>query len=93
MVVDPVHTKFLKVVQVQLDDAFQMDFDDLRKIWLVNPMSGEGFTQERLDAVNTSQANEYDPLIGCSLRESIRRGYHCENDEEADYLLRRFIAS
>lgn len=66
---------------------------DVRNIWLVNPMPKDGFTSEQLSTVDLSGSDDYDPLIGDTLRESIRRGYHCQTEEEVDYFLRRFLAS
>ena len=65
----------------------------LDDIWLLNPMPIDGFTEDELKAVDLGKADEFDPLLAGSLRESIRRGYHCKSDEETDFFLRRFIAS
>jgi len=66
---------------------------NLYDIWLLNPMPAKGFTEDDLKKVDLSEADRFDPLLGCNLRESIRKGYHCENDAEVDYFLRRYIAS
>jgi hypothetical protein len=65
----------------------------LDNIWLLNPMPKEGFSEEMLKNVDLRDADKFDPLIGASLRESIRRGYHCKNESETDFFLSRFIAS
>jgi hypothetical protein len=65
----------------------------LYDIWLLNPMPREGFTEEQLRELDMSEADEHSPLLGCTLRESIRNGYHCKSEDEVDYFLRRYIGS
>jgi len=65
----------------------------LDDIWLVNPMPKKGFSKAKLRKANLRHADDFDPLLGTSLRESIRRGYHCKDEKETEFFLRRFIAS
>jgi hypothetical protein len=65
----------------------------LDDVWLLNPMPVGGFTEAELKGVDLGTADKFDPLLGCSLRESIRCGYHCKSEGETDVFLRRFIAS
>ncbi len=65
----------------------------LDDIWLLNPMPKEGISEDALKNADLKDADEFNPLLGTSLRDSIRRGYHCKDEAETDYFLRRFIAS
>jgi len=66
---------------------------DLNEIWTVNPMPMEGFAQTELDAVDLGQGKDRIGPGGETLREMIRKTYHCKTRSEVDYFLRRWIAS
>lgn len=66
---------------------------DLNEIWTVNPMPMEGFSQAELDAVDLAQGENRIGPGGETLREMIRKTYHCKTSSEVDYFLRRWIAS
>jgi hypothetical protein len=63
------------------------------EIWTVNPMPSDGFSEEELNSVNMSEAEECIGPNGETLRKMIRDTYHCTSIEEEDFYLRRFIAS
>ena len=65
----------------------------MRDIWTINVMPKEGFTEEELEAVDMSQAEEKISPNGATLRKMIKDTYHCKSKDEEDYYLRRFIAS
>ena len=52
-----------------------------------------GFSEEELENVNLSQAEEKSGPNGEPLRKMIRDTYHCNTREEEDRFLRRFIVS
>lgn len=65
----------------------------INDIWTVNPMPKEGFSEEQLKQADMSEAEEKVGPNGETFREMIRNTYHCDNKEEEDYYLRRFILS
>ena len=65
----------------------------LSEIWTINPMPRGGFSQAELDAVDLSEAEERAGPNGETLRKMICKSYHCKSCKEADFFLRRFIAS
>ena len=66
---------------------------NMKDIWTINLMPSAGFTQEELEAVDMSQAEEKVGANGATLRKMIKDTYHCKSKEEEDHFLRRFIAS
>lgn len=66
---------------------------NLSEIWTINPMPVDGFTQEELDNVDLSLGGERSGPQGETIRKMIRKTYHCKSHKEADYYLRRWIAS
>lgn len=75
---------------IKLSDGSRVSFGE---IWTINPMPFGGFTQEELDAVDLSIAEEPGEPGGTSRRKMIGDTYHCKTREEEDKFLRRFIAS
>ncbi len=65
----------------------------LNDIWLLMPMPQQGFSDDELAQVDMSQGDEIIPSSDETVREMIRKGYHCTDDNEVDYFLRRFLAS
>lgn len=65
----------------------------LEEIWTVNPMSMEGLSRAELDAVDLAQGEDRIGPDGDTLRNMIRKTYHCKSRSEVDYFLRRWIAS
>lgn len=65
----------------------------INEIWTIHPMPEKGFTEEELQKVDLSKAEEKIGPNGETLREMIRKTYHCESKEEEDYYIRRFLAS
>jgi hypothetical protein len=68
------------------------DVVSFNEIWTINPMPENGFTDEKLQSVDMSEAEEKVGPNGETLRKMIADTYHCKTKEE-DYYLRRFIAS
>lgn len=66
---------------------------DIGEIWTINPMPKGGFSEEELQAVDVSEAEEKVGPNGETLRKMISDTYHCSSKNEEDYYLRRFIAS
>lgn len=63
------------------------------EIWTINPMPKGGFSEEGLQAVDLSEAEEKVSPNGETLRKMISDTYHCSSKDEEDYYLRRFIVS
>lgn len=59
---------------------------NLSNIWIVNPLSATGITDDMLAAVDIAGAEP-------EIRKMIKESFHCKDDEETDYFLRRFLAS
>jgi len=66
---------------------------NIGQIWTVNPMPKEGFTDEELASVDLARGEEKVGPNGETLRKMISDTYHCENEEEENYYLGRFIGS
>lgn len=63
-------------------------------IWLLVPMPANGFSEEELKNVDITKGEEkIMPGQDVTLRESIRKGYHCKNEKEVEKFLKRFLAS
>ena len=62
-------------------------------IWIILPMPKEGFTDEELRGVNIADGEQVNPSTGEKLRDMIRNSYHCKDESEVDYFLRRYLAS
>ena len=62
-------------------------------IWTIHPMPKGGFSDEELQAVDMSGAEEKVGPNGETLRKMISDTYHCTSKDEEDRYLRRFIAS
>lgn len=62
-------------------------------IWIILPMPKEGFTDETLKGVNIADGEQVNPSTGEKLRDMIRKSYHCKDETEVDYFLRRYLAS
>ena len=75
---------------IRLSNGTTVNIND---IWTINAMPIEGFTEEELEAVDMSQAEERIGPNGATLRKMIKDTYHCRSRDEEDYYLRRFIAS
>ena len=66
---------------------------NIGEIWTINPMPVGGFSNDVLEKVDLSEAEEKVGPNGETLRKMISDTYHCKNKDEEDYYLRRFIAS
>jgi hypothetical protein len=75
---------------IRLSNGTTVNIND---IWTINAMPKEGFTEEELETVDMSQAEERIGPNGATLRKMIKDTYHCRSRDEEDYYLRRFIAS
>ena len=62
-------------------------------IWIILPIPKEGLSEEVLKAVNISDGDKVDPSTGESIREMVRKSYHCKDEAEVEYFLRRYLAS
>ena len=62
-------------------------------IWIIMPMPKEGFSEDALKTIDLSGVDTIDPSTGESIRDMIRKSYHCKDEAEVDYFLRRYIAS
>lgn len=62
-------------------------------IWTVNPMPKGGLSEDELCSVDLAKGDEKVGPKGETLRKMIKDTYHCENKDEEDHYLRRFIAS
>ncbi len=58
----------------------------LEDIWIVHPLRDERITDEEISQVDISRVEP-------SLVEMIRRGYHCVDDRETEWFVRRFLLS
>lgn len=65
----------------------------IEEIWTINPMPKGGISQDELDQVDMSKAEEKVGPDGETLRKIIGDTYHCSTEDEANRYLRRFIAS
>ena len=65
----------------------------ITEIWTLNPMPPDGFSEEELNAVDLSAADQKAGPNGETIREMIRQTYHCESSAEEEKYLRRFMAS
>ena len=65
----------------------------IEDIWAINPMPIGGFSKGQLDKVDISKGEEKWGPQGETLREMISNEYHCKNETEVDYFLRRYLAS
>lgn len=85
-------TKGLKPLldRLELSDGTHINAAD---IWTINPMPSEGFTQEELSSVDINEGNQIISNMGKTMKEIIAETYKCENEQETEYYLRRFIAS
>ena len=66
---------------------------NLPEIWTVNPMPEGGISAVDLDATDLSEGDVKAGPNGETVRQMIRDTYKCENLEEEEKYLRRFIAS
>lgn len=66
---------------------------NIGSIWTINPMPKGGFSEEDLQSVDISEAEERVGPKGETLRKMISDTYHCVSKDEEDYYIRRFIAS
>jgi len=76
--------------KLELSDGTHINAAD---ICTINPMPSEGFTQEELSSVDINEGNQIIPDTGKTMKEIIRETYKCENEQETEYYLRRFLAS
>lgn len=84
-------TKLLeKLTNLKLSNGQVVSIDE---IWTVNPMPKGGLGDEDLAGVDLAAAEEKSGPNGETLRQMIRETYHCQNRDDEDYYLRRFIAS
>jgi hypothetical protein len=65
----------------------------IEEIWTINPMPKGGISQEELDQVDMSKAEEKIGPNGETRRKIISDTYHCSTEDEENHYLRRFIAS
>lgn len=66
---------------------------NIGEIWTIHQMPEGGFSEEELQAVDMSGAEEKVGPNGETLRKMISDTYHCVSKDEEDYYIRRFIAS
>jgi hypothetical protein len=59
---------------------------DIKDIWIINPLPPKGISDDMLAAADLASA-------GTELRQMIKESFHCKDDGETDYFLRRFLAS
>lgn len=85
------HRKLAELLSnVKLSNGESVNID---QIWTVHPMPKEGFSDEELASLDLARGEEEVGPNGETLRKMISDTYHCENEEEENYYLRRFIAS
>lgn len=69
------------------------DVISINEIWVVLPMSANGFSKEELAEVDLAKGEEVYGPNGETVREMVRNVYHCESKEEEEKYLRRYLAS
>ena len=79
-----------KLKNVKLSNGEVVSIED---VWTLNPMHKGGLTSEELAAVDLAKAEDASGPNGETLRKMISDTYHCENRDEEDHYIRRFIAS
>lgn len=65
----------------------------LTELWTVLPLPKGGFKDEQLLDVDLADAEEKAGPNGETIRQMVSETYHCENREEEDHFLRRYLAS
>lgn len=75
---------------IKLSDGSSVSINE---IWTINPMPSDGFTKEKLESVDMSEAEKEAGPNGETLREMIKNTYHCTSKDEEDHYLSRFLAS
>lgn len=75
----------LASIKIKTPDGTE-DSVGLKDIWIVNPVPIGGISQEMMAEVKLDKAPP-------DLRVMIYKSFHCENDQEADFFLRRYLAS
>ena len=76
--------------EIKLSNGAVIGIDE---IWTIHPMPLKGFTEQELENVNFAEAEGKVGPNGETLREMIRKTYHCGTKNEEDYYVRRFLAS
>jgi len=83
--------KLQEILQsIRLSNGETISFDE---IWTVNPMPHDGFKPGELESVDLAKGEEVVGENGETVRKMISDTYHCENKEQEDRYLRRFLAS
>jgi len=80
--------ELLKNIKLSNGDVIRVE-----EIWTINPMPKDGLSQEELDQVDMSKAEEKVGPNGETRRKIISDTYHCSTEDEENHYLRRFIAS
>lgn len=65
----------------------------MNTVWDILPMPKEGFTPEKLDAVDLAEGEAVGGPNGETVRQMIKAMYHTETEAELELALRRFLAS
>lgn len=58
----------------------------IKDVWIINPLPKNGIHDDMLAAAELADA-------GPELRQMIKESFHCKDDIETDYFLRRYLAS
>ena len=61
----------------------------ITEIWTLTPMPPDGFSEEELNAVDLSAADQKTGPNRETIREMIRQTYHCESSAEKEKYVRR----
>jgi hypothetical protein len=75
---------------IPLSDGSTVALDD---IWILLPMPAEGISDAQMATVDLSRGDVCAGPQGETVRQMVREIYHCENAQEEEYYLRRWIAS
>lgn len=76
--------------RIEFTDGTSVPLDE---IWTFNPMPKGGLTAEDLEAVNLTEGDVVAGPNGETVRQMISQTYHCQNEQEAEQALRRFLAA
>lgn len=79
------------------DEARSIELDgstniDGRDVWMLVPLPFKPFTESQLSSIDTSSKDKLLPS-GVTLSAFIANAYQTDSEDEADYFLRRYLAS
>ena len=66
---------------------------NIMEVWVINPMPVGGVSEEAMSTVDIKDADIEAGQNRETLRKMIADSYHCKDDEETDYYVKRYLAS